>query len=88
MTHQEAEQYLEAEKRHKYVHWMHSKHAEVIFAFISFSESVFAPIIIDPFLIALILTKRSRWLRYTIVAIVFSLIGGLFGYLLGFLLVF
>ena len=63
--------------------WLRSRHASAILAFISFSESVIAPILIDPFLIALILAKRSFWLRYTVIAIVFSVLGGLFGYLLG-----
>lgn len=85
MSHQEAEQYIEGEGGKKRLHWMHSKYAEVIFAFISFSESVFAPIIIDPFLVTLILTKRQRWIRYTMIAIVFSILGGLVGYLLGWL---
>ncbi len=73
------------EVNNKGISWLHSKYSEVIFAFISFSESVFAPIIIDPFLIAMIATKRERWIRYTVNAIVFSILGGLVGYLLGLL---
>lgn len=63
--------------------WLRSKHADWILAVISFIESVFAPIIIDPFLVALILAKRERWLFYTNVAIIFSVLGGLCGYAIG-----
>lgn len=63
--------------------WLRSKYSDWILAAISFSESVFAPIIIDPFLIALILAKRESWLKYVVISIIFSVLGGLFGYLLG-----
>ena len=63
--------------------WLRSPHAGWILAGISFAESVFAPILIDPFLIALILAKRSAWLKFVVISVVFSVIGGLFGYLLG-----
>lgn len=65
--------------------WLRSKHAGWILAVISFVESVFAPILIDPFLIALILAKREAWIRFITISVVFSVIGGLFGYLLGWL---
>ena len=65
------------------VRWMRSRHSEWILAVISFTESVFAPILIDPFLIALVFVKRRAWLRYTIIAIVFSVLGGVFGYYIG-----
>jgi membrane protein YqaA with SNARE-associated domain len=62
---------------------MHTRHGVWALAFISFSESLFAPIIIDPFLVAYIFTKRESWLRFTTIAIVFSVLGGIAGYLLG-----
>lgn len=65
------------------VKWLRSKHADWILAVISFAESVIAPILIDPFLIALILAKREKWLRFIIISIVSSVLGGMFGYLLG-----
>ena len=63
--------------------WLRSRYAGAILAAISFAESVIAPILIDPFLIALIFVKRQAWLRYTIISIVFSVLGGLAGYLIG-----
>ena len=63
--------------------WLRSRHAGWILAVISFAESVFAPILIDPFLIALILAKRERWLYYIAVSIIFSILGGIAAYFLG-----
>ena len=65
--------------------WLRSKYASPILAVISFAESVFAPIIIDPFLIALILASPNKWKRYVVISILASIVGGLFAYLLGLL---
>ena len=62
---------------------LRSKYAVAFIAFISLVESAFAPIITDPFLIALILAKRNRWVYYTTVTIIFSVLGGLLAYALG-----
>lgn len=85
MNEEVAKEYLHKEMGERGVRWMHSPYTEKIFALISFTESVFAPIIIDPFLVALILTRRERWLRYTSIAIIFSVLGGIVGYLIGWL---
>ena len=63
--------------------WLRSKYAEWWLVGISVAESVFAPIIIDPFLVALIFARRQRWVRYTAIAIGASIVGGLIGYALG-----
>jgi membrane protein YqaA with SNARE-associated domain len=63
--------------------WLNSGHAGWTLAGISFVESVIAPILIDPFLIALIFAKRSAWLRFIAISIVFSVLGGIAGYILG-----
>jgi membrane protein YqaA with SNARE-associated domain len=68
------------------VRWLRSKHAGAILALISFAESVFAPILIDPFLVALILANRAKWFYYTVISVVFSVLGGLAGYAIGYLL--
>lgn len=67
------------------VRWLRSKHSGVILALISFAESVFLPVLIDPFLVALILANRSKWLYYTVISIVASVIGGVVAYFLGLL---
>jgi len=63
--------------------WLRSKHAGSFLGVMSFAESMFAPIVIDPFLVALILATPSKWKRYTIITIVASVIGGVFAYILG-----
>ena len=85
MNEEVAKKYLHEEVGEHGVRWMRSKYTEKIFALISFTESVFAPIIIDPFLVALILARRELWLRYTAIAIIFSVLGGIVGYLIGML---
>lgn len=50
---------------------------------ISFTESSFMPILTDPFLLGMTIARPRLWLRYTIIAGVTSVLGGLFGYLLG-----
>ncbi|MFT7507787.1 MAG: membrane protein YqaA with SNARE-associated domain [Acidimicrobiales bacterium] len=65
--------------------WLKSKHATWILAMISFAESLFAPILIDPFLIALIIATPKKWKLYTIVSIIASIMGGIVAYILGFL---
>lgn len=67
----------------KGVSWLRSKHADWILAGISFAESVFAPILIDPFLIAMIMAKRALWKRYVLFSIAGSVLGGVAGYILG-----
>jgi len=67
------------------VRWLRSKHAGVILALISFAESVFLPVLIDPFLVALILANRTKWLIYTVIAVVSSVVGGVFAYFLALL---
>lgn len=63
--------------------WLRSRHASWVLAVISFAESVFAPILIDPFLIALILASPKKWKLYTVVSIVASVAGGVVAYILG-----
>ncbi len=63
--------------------WLHSKYASAFLASLAFAESVFLPIVTDPFLVAFILAKTKKWRRYTILTIFFSVLGGAFGYLLG-----
>lgn len=65
------------------VRWLRSRYAGAILGLIAFAESLFLPVLIDPFLIALILANRSRWLYYTTISIVASVIGGTVAYLLG-----
>lgn len=61
-----------------------SKTAEWWLAGISFAESSFFPIPPDPFLVASLLVKQNRWLRNSLIVTIFSVLGGIFGYVIGF----
>lgn len=65
------------------VRWLRSRYAGWILGLIAFAESLFLPVLIDPFLVALILANRSRWLYYSTISVVFSIAGGLVAYVLG-----
>lgn len=62
-----------------------SKHAKWYLSLISFTESSFFPIPPDPFLIAVLMVKREKWLKYSALVAFFSVLGGVFGYLIGLL---
>ena len=68
----------------KVVSWLRGRYASLSIGLISLAESFIVPIIIDPFLIAYILADREKWFRFTVFAIVGSVLGGLLSYLLGF----
>lgn len=67
----------------KGVNWLRSRRSSWALAWISFAESIFFPIIIDPFLIALILANQNRWRWYIGVSVVASIVGGVVAYILG-----
>ena len=63
--------------------WLRSRFASWFLAAISFAESIFAPILIDPFLIALIMAHQKRWQWYIFVSVTASVLGGIVAYYLG-----
>lgn len=63
--------------------WLTEQHAAPYLAIISFTESVFAPILIDPFLVAAIFAFPKKWKKLVITSITASVIGGVFAYILG-----
>ncbi|HED05537.1 MAG TPA: DedA family protein [Ignavibacteria bacterium] len=59
-------------------------HAKRWLAAFSFAESSFFPIPVDVILIAILLgNKAKQWLRYVLITTGFSVIGGIFGYIIG-----
>ena len=68
----------------KWVQKMGEKGINKWLAFISFIESSFFPIPPDPFLMVATYLNPKKWLRYALIVSLFSVIGGLFGYLIGF----
>ena len=61
------------------------KHAERWLAKFSFAEASFFPIPPDILLIAMVVADKKRWVRFSTITTVFSVLGGIFGYVLGIL---
>lgn len=64
--------------------WSRHPHAVGYLGAMSFAESSFFPIPVDVMLAPMCLARREHWLRYASVATVFSVLGGLAGYLIGY----
>lgn len=65
------------------ISWAQKKQAQQALAVISFAESSFFPIPPDPLLIAMVTAKPQRWVRYALICTVGSIVGGIFGYIIG-----
>ena len=63
--------------------WSRHPHAERYLGAMSFAESSFFPIPVDVMLAPMCLANRDRWIRYAAIATVFSVLGGLAGYAIG-----
>jgi len=66
--------------------WSRHRHAERYLAAMSFAESSFFPIPVDVMLAPMVLAARHRWVRLATVATLFSVLGGLAGYAIGYAL--
>jgi membrane protein YqaA with SNARE-associated domain len=60
-----------------------SKESMVFLKIIAFTESSFFPIPPDPFQMVLTLAKPDKWLKFARTILIYSVLGGLFGYVLG-----
>ena len=67
----------------KCVSWAGHKYAKPILAFESFIESSFFPIPPDVMIIPMVVAKREDYLKIFLIATTGSVLGGLFGYMLG-----
>ncbi len=65
--------------------WSRHRHAEWYLGAMSFAESSFFPIPPDVMLAPMCLATPARWLRFALVTTVFSVLGGLAGYAIGYL---
>ena len=68
----------------KCVEWAGHRFANPILAFIAFLESFIFPIPTDAMLIPMIIAKRNKFLKISLIAIIFSVLGALIGYLIGY----
>lgn len=51
---------------------------------LSFAESSFFPVPIDPLLLVMTCLKPEKWFKYALIASITSVLGGLFGYAIGY----
>ncbi len=63
--------------------WSRHPHAERYLGAMSFAESSFFPIPVDVMLAPMVLADRSKWIRFAAIATIFSVLGGLGGYAIG-----
>ena len=63
--------------------WSRHPHAERYLGAMSFAESSFFPIPVDVMLAPMTLADRAKWIRFATIATVFSVLGGLGGYAIG-----
>ena len=69
----------------KCVEWAGHRFANPILAFIAFLESFIFPIPTDVMLIPMVIAKRTKFLKISLIAIIFSVLGAVIGYLIGYI---
>ena len=70
----------------KCVAWAGHKFAKPILAFVSFIESSFFPIPPDVMIIPMVISKKEEFIRIALIVTIFSVLGALFGYYIGYAL--
>ncbi len=68
----------------KCVTWAGHKYANPLLAFVAFIESSFFPAPPDVMIIPMVVAKRKRFVKIALIATIFSALGGLFGYFIGY----
>jgi len=68
----------------KCVDWAGRKYANFALAIVSFIESSFFPIPPDVMIIPMVIAKKQHFVKIALIATTFSVLGGLFGYLIGY----
>ena len=68
----------------KCVIWAAHKYAYPLLAFVAFIESSFFPAPPDVMIVPMVIAKREKFLIITLIATIFSVLGGLFGYFIGY----
>ena len=70
----------------KCLEWAAHRFAKPILAFEAFIESSFFPIPPDVMIIPMVVSKRNEFIRIALIATIFSVLGALFGYCIGYYL--
>ena len=68
----------------KCVTWAGYKYAKIFLAIESFIESSFFPIPPDVMIIPMVISKKNEFIRIALIATIFSVLGALFGYYIGY----
>ena len=68
----------------KCVVWAGYKYAKQILAFEAFIESSFFPIPPDVMIVPMVVSKKQEFIRIALIATIFSVLGALFGYYIGY----
>ena len=68
----------------KCVEWAGHRYASPILAFEAFIESSFFPIPPDVMIIPMVVAKKKKFIRIALIATIFSVLGALFGYFIGY----
>ena len=68
----------------KCVEWAGYKYAKPILAIEAFIESSFFPIPPDVMIIPMVISKKNEFIRIALIATIFSVLGALFGYYIGY----
>ena len=68
----------------KCVAWAGYRYAKPILAIEAFIESSFFPIPPDVMIIPMVISKRKEFIRIALIATIFSVLGALFGYFIGY----
>ena len=68
----------------KCITWAGYKYAKQILAFEAFIESSFFPIPPDVIIIPMVVSKKNEFIRIALIATIFSVLGALFGYYIGY----
>jgi len=66
------------------IHWGRTTHAQIALFLIAFAESSFFPVPPDVLLIAMVLADDRRWIRFSLICLAGSVLGGMAGYLIGY----
>ena len=69
----------------KCVYWAGKRYAKQLLAFEAFIESSFFPIPPDVMIIPMVVAKKDEFVRIALIAAIFSVLGALFGYLIGYI---
>jgi len=68
----------------KCVDWAGYKYAKPILAFEAFIESSFFPIPPDVMIVPMVISKKKEFIKIALIATIFSVLGALFGYYIGY----